>query len=129
MERITLTEDLKQTWPKKFASEEEIFSHIHAGDKIFIGTGCGEPQYLVSSLVNFVSGNPKAFFGIELILLMQLLDKCLAFNNFEAVGLPQITSSLPSSDFTIIRFIQHAAPGASPFAAPCLLRQSIDIRL
>ncbi len=67
MERINLLEDLKKTWPEKFATEEEIFSHIHAGDKIFIGTGCGEPQYLVQALVNFVSGNPKAFFGIELI--------------------------------------------------------------
>ena len=57
----------KKTWPEKFASEEEIFSHIHAGDKIFIGTGCGEPQYLVQAMVNFVSSNPKAFFGIELI--------------------------------------------------------------
>ena len=62
-----LLEDLKKTWPNKFAPEEEIFSHIHAGDKIFIGTGCGEPQYLVQALVNFVSGNPKAFFGIEII--------------------------------------------------------------
>jgi acyl-CoA hydrolase/GNAT superfamily N-acetyltransferase len=67
MERIGLLGDLKKTWPEKFASENEIFSHIHAGDKIFIGTGCGEPQYLVQALVNFISGNPKAFFGIELI--------------------------------------------------------------
>ena len=67
MERSDLLEDLKKTWPEKFASEEDIFSHIHAGDKIFIGTGCGEPQYLVQAMVNFVSGNPKAFFGIELI--------------------------------------------------------------
>ena len=67
MERINLLEDLKKAWPEKFATEEEIFSHIHAGDKIFIGTGCGEPQYLVQALVNFVGGNPKAFFGIELI--------------------------------------------------------------
>ena len=67
MERINLLEDLKKTWPEKFATEEEIFRHIQAGNKIFIGTGCGEPQYLVQALVNFISGNPKAFFGIELI--------------------------------------------------------------
>jgi hypothetical protein len=46
MEKINLLEDLKKTWPEKFATEEEIFSHIRAGNKIFIGTGCGEPQYL-----------------------------------------------------------------------------------
>ena len=67
MVKSDLLGDLKKTWPEKFATEEEIFSHIHAGDKIFIGTGCGEPQYLVQALVNFVSSNPKAFFGIELI--------------------------------------------------------------
>ncbi|HNR59016.1 MAG TPA: acetyl-CoA hydrolase, partial [Methanothrix sp.] len=67
MDRSNLLEFLRKSWPEKFAPEEEIFSHIHAGDKIFIGTGCGEPQYLVQALVNFVSRNPKAFFGIELI--------------------------------------------------------------
>lgn len=67
MDRSNQLEDLKKTWPEKFASEDEIFSHIHPGDKIFIGTGCGEPQYLVQALVNFVGRNPKAFFGIELI--------------------------------------------------------------
>jgi len=67
MEGCNFLEDLKKTWPEKFASEEEIFSHVHAGDRIFIGTGCGEPQYLVQALVNYVKTNPKAFFGIELI--------------------------------------------------------------
>ncbi len=67
MEISNLLGDLKKTWPEKFAPDEEIFSHIHAGDRIFIGTGCGEPQYLVQALVNFISANPKAFFGIELI--------------------------------------------------------------
>ena len=67
MESCNPLEDLKKTWPEKFISEEAIFSHIHAGDKIFIGTGCGEPQYLVQALVNFVGNNPKTFFGIELI--------------------------------------------------------------
>ncbi|MCK9441078.1 MAG: GNAT family N-acetyltransferase [Methanothrix sp.] len=67
MKSCNLLEDLKETWREKFATEEEIFGHIHAGDKIFIGTGCGEPQYLVSALVNYVGNNPKAFFGIEII--------------------------------------------------------------
>jgi acyl-CoA hydrolase len=67
MESCNPLEDLKKTWPEKFVSEEAIFSHIQAGDKIFIGTGCGEPQYLVQALVNFVGNNPKTFFGIELI--------------------------------------------------------------
>jgi acyl-CoA hydrolase/RimJ/RimL family protein N-acetyltransferase len=62
-----LLEDFRRAYPEKFASEEEIFSHIHAGDRIFIGTGCGEPQYLVWALVNYVRGHPKAFFDTEVI--------------------------------------------------------------
>lgn len=60
-------DDFKKEYPEKFALEEMIFSHIHAGDRIFIGTGCGEPQYLVQALVNYVKSNPKAFFDAELI--------------------------------------------------------------
>ncbi len=67
MKDKTLLEEFKKLHPEKFASEEEIFSHIHAGDRIFIGTGCGEPQYLVSALVNYVRNHPKAFFDAELI--------------------------------------------------------------
>jgi len=67
MNRSNPIDDLKKAWPEKFASDEEIFSHIYAGDKIFIGTGCGEPQYLVQTLANFVGANPKAFSGIEII--------------------------------------------------------------
>ena len=67
MDVNSFLDDLKKAWPEKFVSEEEIFRHIHAGDRIFIGTGCGEPQHLVSALVSFVSSKPKAFFGIEIV--------------------------------------------------------------
>jgi acyl-CoA hydrolase/GNAT superfamily N-acetyltransferase len=62
-----LLDEFRKIHPEKFASEDEIFSHIHAGDRIFIGTGCGEPQYLVLALVNYVKSHPKAFFDAELI--------------------------------------------------------------
>jgi len=67
MKDKTLLEDFRKMYPEKFASQEEIFGHIHAGDRIFIGTGCGEPQYLVQALVNYVRSHPKAFFDTELI--------------------------------------------------------------
>ncbi|MDO9534171.1 MAG: GNAT family N-acetyltransferase [Bacillota bacterium] len=60
-------EIMKKKYPEKFASEDKIFSHIHAGDRIFIGTGCGEPQYLVRALINYVESNPKAFFDAEIL--------------------------------------------------------------
>ena len=59
--------EMKRIYPGKFLSEGEIFSHIHRGDRIFIGTGCGEPQYLVGALIDYVKSHPKAFFDAEVI--------------------------------------------------------------
>ncbi len=39
-------DDFIRIYPEKFVSEEQLFSQIHRGDRIFIGTACGEPQYL-----------------------------------------------------------------------------------
>ncbi len=58
-------EEMKKKYPKKFASEEEIFGHIHRGDRIFISTACGEPQYLVSALIKYVEAHPKAVIDAE----------------------------------------------------------------
>ncbi len=66
-EESDLCEEIKKTYPEKFAPEEKIFSHIHRGDRIFISTACGEPQYLVRALIQFVESNPKAFFDAEII--------------------------------------------------------------
>ncbi|MFX1465699.1 MAG: GNAT family N-acetyltransferase [Promethearchaeota archaeon] len=60
-------EEMKKNYPNKFMPEDRVFSHIHRGDRIFIGTACGEPQYLVRSLVNYVQSHPKAFFDAEVL--------------------------------------------------------------
>jgi len=61
----TTLDELKQSYPEKFASDDAIFKHVNRGDKIFIGTACGEPQHLVRSLTDYASRNPKAFFDAE----------------------------------------------------------------
>lgn len=65
-------DELKKIYPKKFVSEAEIFSHIHRGDRIFIHTACGEPQYLVQALIQYVESNPKAFFDAEVFQVWTL---------------------------------------------------------
>jgi acyl-CoA hydrolase len=60
-EKRTILEEMKEKYPGKFAPEEKVFGQINRGDRIFIGTGCGEPQYLVHALVNYVEKHPKAF--------------------------------------------------------------------
>ncbi|MGC9325946.1 MAG: GNAT family N-acetyltransferase [Desulfomonilia bacterium] len=59
-------EELKRMYPEKFLSQGQIFSHIHRGDRIFVGTGCAEPQYLVQQFTDYAKKNPKAFFDAEL---------------------------------------------------------------
>ena len=49
-----------------------IFEKIGPGDRIFVDTGCGEPQYLVRSLLNFVKDKPKAFLDAELMNIVTL---------------------------------------------------------
>ncbi|MCL4457526.1 MAG: GNAT family N-acetyltransferase [Nitrospirae bacterium] len=65
-------ERLKKTYPDKFAHEDRIFGNIHPGDRIFIGTGCGEPQYLVKALIGYVQSHPKAFFDAEVLQVWTL---------------------------------------------------------
>lgn len=66
-------EEIRKTWPEKFREKESlIFENIKPGDRIFIATGCGEPQYLVQALLDFVQNSPKAFFDAELINIVTL---------------------------------------------------------
>lgn len=63
---------LEQQYPNKFVSEESIFGHIHAGNRIFIGTACGEPQYLSKALIRYVESNPKALLDAEVLHIWSL---------------------------------------------------------
>jgi acyl-CoA hydrolase len=71
-EHHSALETFRQIYPEKFLSKDQIFSHIHRGNRIFIGTACGEPQYLVSTLIDYVKTNPKAFFDTEVIQIWTL---------------------------------------------------------
>ncbi len=62
-----MSDKMKEQYSHKISATEEIFKKIHAGDRIFIATGCGEPQYLVHKLVDYVESNPKAFFDTEIL--------------------------------------------------------------
>lgn len=68
----TNLDDLRAAFPEKFRPLEEVFSRIRRGDRIFIGTGCAEPQYLVQALANFVKSHPKAFFDAEVFQVWTL---------------------------------------------------------
>lgn len=71
MDKETL-ERFKKLYPQKFAAEEVIFKNVHRGDRIFVGTGCGEPQYLVSALTEFIDKNPNSVFDAEVMHVWSL---------------------------------------------------------
>jgi hypothetical protein len=60
-------DEMKKRWPKKFWPEIAIFGEIHPGDRIFVGTGCGEPQHLVGALKSYVEKRLNSLFGAEMI--------------------------------------------------------------
>ena len=47
--RITM--DLKKTCPDKLIGAETAMSKIKNGSRVFIGSGCGEPQHLIRTMV------------------------------------------------------------------------------
>ena len=69
---IERLDSFKKAYPEKFASEDEIFSHIRRGDHIFVSSGCSEPQYLVQAMIHYVESHPKAFFDAEIIHIYSL---------------------------------------------------------
>ena len=52
---------------EKFIPVDQIFKKIHLGDSIFISTACGEPQYLVNSMIKYVENHPKALLDSEVM--------------------------------------------------------------
>ena len=65
-------DDWKRQFPIKFEPLEVIYTHIHRGDTIFIGSACAEPQHLVQELIRYVKSNPKAFFDAEVLHVRSL---------------------------------------------------------
>ena len=65
-------DEWKERFPEKFVTPDQAFSNIHRGDRIFVGTGCGKPQFLVEEIVRYVKDHPKAFFDAEVLHIWTL---------------------------------------------------------
>ncbi len=62
-----ILDQLSKQYPQKFADTVQIFKSINRGNRIFISTACGEPQFLVKALIDYIESNPKAFFDAEVL--------------------------------------------------------------
>ena len=62
--------DVKDLCPSKVVDAPEAVGKIKNGSRVFIGTGCGEPQHLIKAMVN----NPT----VQDILIYQMLSSTLS---------------------------------------------------
>lgn len=62
--------NLQEICPKKLLTPEQSVKKIQNGSRVFIGTGCGEPQQLIKAMVS----NP----AIQDIIIYQMLSSTLS---------------------------------------------------
>ena len=62
--------DLKRLYPNKVVDAPGAVSKIKNGSRVFIGTGCGEPQHLIKAMVNDST--------VQDILIYQMLSSTLS---------------------------------------------------
>ena len=62
--------DINACCPQKVVSAEAAVAHIKRGSRVFIGTGCGEPQHLIRAMVK----NEQ----LQDIMLYQMMSSTLA---------------------------------------------------
>ncbi|MEA3287970.1 MAG: GNAT family N-acetyltransferase [Candidatus Marinimicrobia bacterium] len=70
--KIIALERFKKQYPEKFVPVQTALKKLHRGDRIFVHTACGEPQFLLKSLVEYVESDPKALFDAEVIHVWSL---------------------------------------------------------
>ncbi len=61
-----MADQLKKEYQSKCHTAEEAIQKIHSGNRIFIGSACGEPQHLVNALVK----QADRFSDLEIVRLM-----------------------------------------------------------
>ncbi len=89
--------DLSERYPEKTVSAREAVSKIRQGNRIFIGTGCSEPQHLIRAMVK----DPD----LQDIMIYQMLSFTLA----RYVGDPAFHKRFHLKLFFISRSIREAA--------------------
>ncbi len=89
--------DLHAYCPHKIMRAEEAISHIRKGSRVFIGTGCGEPQHLIRAMVMDLT--------MQDIMVYQMLSYTLA----DYIDDPAFTRRFSLKLFFISRTMRKAA--------------------
>jgi acyl-CoA hydrolase len=59
---------LQEKFKSKLSTADEAVRMIRSGQRVFIGSSCGEPQHLVNALMD----NAKFFSDVEIVRLLSL---------------------------------------------------------
>ena len=89
--------DINSCCPQKVASAEAAIAQIKRGSRVFIGTGCGEPQHLIRTMVQ----NPQ----LQDIMIYQMMSYTFA----DYVDDPAFTSRFNLKLFFISKTMRKAA--------------------
>jgi len=139
--------DLQKTFPDKILTAEQAVQYIKPGDRVFIGTGCGEPQRLIhamvgdknmhdimvyqmlsSTLAEFVDDNEfLARFSLKLFFISWAMRKAASVGKIDYI--PTYLSRIPSLFYSgriglDVALVQVSPP--DPFGY-CSLGVSVDI--
>ena len=90
--------DLNQYCPQKVVDAREATSKIKNGSRIFIGTGCGEPQHLIHTLVNNHKIQDAMLYQMLSFTLSQYVDDADFLKRF-ALKLFFISASMRKAAF------------------------------
>ena len=63
---------LREQYSEKFVPVKQAMRQINRGDRIFVHTACGEPQFLLKTLAEYIESEPKAVFDAEVLQVWSL---------------------------------------------------------
>ena len=89
--------DWQELYASKIVDAQEAISKINRGSRVFIGTGCGEPQHLIRSMIN------------DQNLLDIMVYQMLSFTLADYVDDPSFTRRFSLKLFFISRAMRKAA--------------------
>lgn len=90
--------NLAEYCPEKVLSAEDAVSKIKRGSRVFIGTGCGEPQHLIRSMVDDVNMQDIMIYQMLSLTLADYVDD-LSFLRRFSMKLFFISSSMRKAAF------------------------------
>jgi len=107
--------DWKSQYASKVVSAEQAISRIKRGSRVFIGTGCGEPQHLIKAMVEDQS--------LQDLMLYQMLSHTLSYFIDNESFLKRFSLKL----FFISRSMRKAAFEGKIDYVPAYLSQISDL--